>query len=125
MGVGARNRICYLIDYGLAKQFRDPRTRRHIPYRDDKCLTGTPRFASVNNHLGIEQSRRDDLESLAYVLIYLIKGELPWQNISVPSNIKDVKRYKNQRILETKQSTSMEILCRGVPRPIVDVLVES
>lgn len=125
MGTNARQKICYLIDYGLAKQYRDPKTKRHIPFRDDKSLTGTPRFASIANHLGMEQSRRDDLESLAYVLVYLIEGQLPWQNIVVPSHIKDSKRYKNQRIMEIKQSTSVDTLCRNVPAPVYDLLVEA
>ena len=77
MGLEENASTLYLIDYGLAKKWKLP-NGDHIPIREGKSLTGTARYASANTHLGIEQSRRDDLEGAGYVLLYLLKGELPW-----------------------------------------------
>ncbi len=100
----------YMIDFGLAKRYRDCRTKQHIPYRDNKSLTGTARYTSINTHLGVEQSRRDDLEALAYVFIYFLKGTLPWQGLRAFS-----KKEKYDRIMDVKMSTPPELLCRGLP----------
>ena len=81
MGTGIYANLVYIIDFGLSKEFRDPNTRAHIPYSHGCGFTGTATFASVNSHLGLELGRRDDLESLAYILIYLLCGFLPWQNV--------------------------------------------
>lgn len=64
----------HLIDFGLAKSYIDLKTNKHIPYKVHKCLTGTARYMSTNAHFGIEQSRRDDLQSIGYVLVYFCKG---------------------------------------------------
>lgn len=110
MGTGRRSNQVNIIDFGLAKKYRDVRTFMHIPYRENKNLTGTARYASINTHLGIEQSRRDDLESLGYVFIYFCKGSLPWQGLKAAT-----KRQKYERIMEKKITTPLDVLCKGLP----------
>ncbi|KAF8193798.1 kinase-like domain-containing protein [Pholiota molesta] len=86
MGTGKAAHMVNVIDFGLAKKFRDARTSTHIPYKqDDFHGVGTSLFAAINTHLGVESSRRDDLESLAYMLIYFIRGSLPWRKIRAPA----------------------------------------
>ncbi|KAE8056603.1 hypothetical protein FH972_013358 [Carpinus fangiana] len=110
MGLGRKAILVYIIDFGLAKRYQDPATNRHIPYRENKNLTGTARYASCNTHQGIEQSRRDDLESLGYVLLYFLRGSLPWQGLKAAT-----KKQKYDRICEKKLSTPIEVLCKSHP----------
>jgi len=110
MGRGRKAHNVYLIDYGLAKKYMDVTTQIHIPYRDLKGLTGTARYASVPTHAGVEQSRRDDLESLAYVLVYLFNGALPWQGLEAQT-----RQEKYDLIWQLKAGISVETLCQGLP----------
>lgn len=117
MGIGKQCNKLFLIDFGLAKKYRSSRSYVHIKYREKKSLTGTARYASVNAHLGIEQSRRDDLESLGYVLIYFNKGSLPWQGLKATT-----KKQKYEKISEKKMSTPVENLCKSLPAEFVKYL---
>jgi len=109
LDMGKVNQV-YAIDFGLSKRYRDPNSRQHIPYVKCKSLTGTARYASINMHRGIEQSRRDDLESLGYTLIYFALGRLPWQGTKANS-----KTELYDIIMEKKMRTPVEILCGDLP----------
>ena len=108
MGVGPFANVLYIIDLGLAKKYKD-RQNQHIAYCDGKSLTGTARYASLNTHLGIQQSRRDDLEAIGHMMIYFLKGRLPWQGFRAESS-----REKYDQIKQCKLDTSLEALCEGV-----------
>lgn len=117
IGIGEQGANVYCVDFGLSKRYRHPKNLQHIPHRDGRSLTGTPRYASINNHLGIEQSRRDDLESIGYVLIYFLKGTLPWQGLKAKNAQK-----KYRMILEKKQQVSIAQLCQGCPSQFAEFL---
>ncbi len=117
IGLGENAANIYCVDFGLSKRYRHPKNLQHIPHRDGRSLTGTPRYASINNHLGIEQSRRDDLESIGYVLIYFLKGSLPWQGLKAKNAQK-----KYRLILEKKQQVSIAQLCQGCPSQFAEFL---
>ncbi|KAI8639681.1 kinase-like domain-containing protein [Parasitella parasitica] len=110
MGLEGYNYLVNLIDFGLAKRYKDARTNDHIPWREGKNLTGTARYASVHTHLGREQSRRDDLESLGYVLVYFYRGSLPWQGLKAKT-----KKQKYDMISNRKLTTPLDKLCKDMP----------
>lgn len=117
IGLGKSATTLYLIDFGLSKRFRDPISGLHIPYREDKNFTGTARYASVGTHMGVEQSRRDDLESLGYILVYFLNGGLPWQNMPAAT-----KKEKYEKIYQKKLSITPEKLCKDLPVEFVNFL---
>ncbi|KAG2113950.1 kinase-like domain-containing protein [Suillus discolor] len=108
----------YIIDFGIAKRYWNAATESHIPFRRGRHLTGTPMFASINNHLGLELGCHDDLESLSYMLIYFLRGSLPWLN-SVD------EKLSSSSILEQKVDTTITDLCDGIPTAFANILVYS
>jgi casein kinase I homolog HRR25 len=110
VGIGQFSNQVSIIDFGLAQRYRDADTYLHVPCRETVGLTGTARYTSINAHQGIEQSHRDDLESLAYILIYFLCGSLPWQHLEGVS-----RKQKFKHILEKKRQTSVKSLCKGLP----------
>lgn len=101
----------HLIDVGMAKKYRDPETKQHIPYREGRSLAGTARYMSINTHLRREQSRRDDMEALGHVWVYFLRGRVPWQGIKADS---DAQKY--ELIGMKKQETPIKDLCKGLPK---------
>jgi casein kinase 1 len=114
--IGRKNNksFLYLIDFIFAKRYYNPKTGEHIPFKEGKTMLGNARFASINTHLGIEQSRRDDIEALGYMMVYLMKGFLPWQGM-VNSNPK--KKY--DRIKKLKMEIQLPVLCSGLPKETI------
>ena len=117
MGVHAKNAMLYILDFGLAKKYRSSTTLEQYPMVNKKKLTGTARYASINALSGLEQSRRDDLEAVGYVLMYFLRGSLPWQGLKLKSK---EDRYK--KILEKKKETSSSDLCAGYPVQFKDFI---
>ena len=117
IGKGDKNKIIYIIDFGLSKRYIDKNTNKHIPYKEGKGLTGTARYVSLFTHYGIEQSRRDDIEGIAYNLIYLARGKLPWQGVKTKN-----KKEKHKKIMDSKLAYTPDILCKDLPEEFANLL---
>jgi serine/threonine protein kinase len=118
MGINEDNNKLFIIDFGLSKKFRDPKTLKQNPLIKRKKITGTARYASIKALEGYEQSRRDDLESVGYLIVYLLKGFLPWQGLLIKS-----KNEKYAKILQKKKNISEDELCENLPYQIRDFLI--
>lgn len=109
IGTKEKKSKIYMIDLGLCKKYMY--NNKHISYKTDKNFTGSFRYSSIRNHRGIEQSRRDDLESIGYMLIYLLKNSLPWQGLKGST-----KSKRSVNIFNVKNSTSLDKLCEDLPK---------
>lgn len=117
MGLNEDKNTVYLIDFGLSRSYRDEYTHQHICFRENHQIIGTVRYCSINANKG-DQSRRDDLESLGYILIYFLKGSLPWQNLPNNDNINPIVN-----IQKCKVETSLDNLCHGIPSIIIIYII--
>ena len=115
MGLNNKSHIVYILDFGLSKKYYSVQAGKHIKFKLHKKLTGTARYASINAIRGGEQSRKDDLEAIGYVLIYFLKGVLPWQGLRMRKND---DKYKV--IYEKKRDTTCEELCEGCPNEFME-----
>lgn len=109
--MGKKANTVYTIDFGLAKRYKDPKTGQHIVFKENKGMTGTARYASLNVHMGYEQSRRDDLEAIGYMTCYFLrKGHLPWMGLKGKTK---TEKYNNIR--DAKANAGFDELLEGHP----------
>jgi serine/threonine protein kinase len=106
----------FIIDFGISKEYCNTLTRAHIPFCQGHCLTGTPAFASINSHLGVEPGCHDNFESLTYMLIYFLRGSLSWLT-------SDHEKLSNSSMLECKVNTIVEVLCHRIPIEFASLLI--
>ena len=109
--------LIYIIDFGFSKQYKSFRTGKHIHYSKKNYFNGNLVFSSARTMNGIESSRRDDLESLGYVLIHLFSKELPWENIPYKNN----NEYA-QKAYRLKKTIPLETLCKDAPKEMIDFM---
>merc|ERR1712048_517828 len=113
-GVASKSHHIYLIDFGLSKRYYD---QKHASFKQKLSLTGTARYASINAHKGVEQSRRDDLEAIGHMFLYFLRGALPWSGLDAKT-----QEEKYRKIMEKKEQTPLGDLCQAFPKQFQDYL---
>jgi serine/threonine protein kinase len=108
VGVGKKAHHVYIIDFGLSTEYY--KQAQHVTQGRKEQMTGTARYTSINAMKGVTQSRRDDLEAIGHMLLYFVRGRLPWSGLEAPT---DVEKFR--RICETKESIPLDTLCEGHP----------
>ncbi|KAG2094049.1 kinase-like domain-containing protein [Suillus discolor] len=116
VGLGNSRHTAYIIDFGITKTYWNTKTSDHVPFRHGRSLSGTPAFASINNHLGVEPGRHDNLESLTYMLIYFLRGSLPWL-------ASDDEKLSSSTILEHKAHATIAEICHDIPVEFANILI--
>ncbi|KAG1846648.1 kinase-like domain-containing protein, partial [Suillus subluteus] len=116
VGLHDLRHTAFIINFSIMKEYCNTSTRLHIPFHHNQCLTGTPAFTSINNHLGVEPGCCDDLESLTYMLIYFLYGSLPWLT-------NDHEKLSSSSMLECKANTTIKVLCHGIPVEFTTMLI--
>ena len=115
-------KVIYLIDFGFAKKYKSSRTGKHIQFKNLGKLYGSLAYSSVNGNAGYEQSRRDDLESLGYMLVFLATNKLPWKNKKIMQNIKDKINTEEEEIYKMKKTLIPKKMCEGLPEEFIDYI---
>ncbi|KAG2129032.1 casein kinase [Suillus bovinus] len=115
---GDLEQTIFIVDFGVVKEYWNTAAQAHMPFCHGGHLTGTPVFASINNHLGVVPGHCDDLKSLIYMLIYFLRSSLSWFT-------SDHKKLLTSSILACKVDTTIEDLCLGIPPEITTMLIYS
>jgi len=107
MGTDHKSNLLYLIDFGFCRKYLLEDNTTHIPFRDGRKIIGTPNFISIHMHDGYEPSRRDDLESVVYIMIYLLTDKLSWANYSLHEDYRNMNnkiRMEKMRVLTDEKT---------------------
>ena len=121
VGLGSEADKLFLIDLALVIRYKNPNTHEHIPYRENINFRGNPIFASNKKLMGIACSRRDDLASISLMLVYFLRGSLPWSDVSMSFGRRSIDHWI-QRVKDCKLRSSPERLCDGLPKPILNLM---